>query len=308
MRVILDAEVLRRDPTQKGPFRALAQLAKREQIELYIPEFAVREFLESEGDKVRESADKLAQAVRGFQVFALPDGWKVDLKDLLAELNEAVDLAKRNYSDSFMEWCQKRKISIELIDPTCASEVVNDYFEGRHFFKNRRSRKDFPDGFIWASILKICREPGPIAFVTGDDFFRSGASDQLPNLRCFASVESLLEQSDLGEILKIGILDSQLERITELCQDALPFRPSIEDEIARAIRGRRVSIFFPVESVPFIESVEKIEAILLGRRPTTYYGDGFVLLPFSACASCTLKVEVPEEAILPSRRDKFLFG
>ncbi len=295
--VILDAEVLKRDPSRrKGPFRALIALFASDMIKLHIPEVAAKEYLTHQHDFVRNISAKALQSIKQFHRLPLQ-------QEKLAELSKFEDLAReieaesiKNIDGNFKDWCTSNNVEIPSVESTHGSQVIKAYFSGDPPFKSRKNRSDIPDAFIWMAIRDICEKAKKVALISGDKKLVASCESGPNNLECFQSIEEFLTKSGLGITLTHGVLESQIEKIVNVLQTEFIINTRVLDLMTEELLGRKVTVFYPLEGAYEIASVNKI------RRPTmegliTYYGDGLLSASFTAIAECDLQLMTTREIL-----------
>ena len=162
--VILDTEVLRRDPSRrKGPFRALTRLSKTGNIRIHIPEIAVREFLTDQQSKLRSAIDKTKNSLNELSKYPIPQELRESLKNSFGFLSQTESETFQAIKHSFDQWCTNSNVSIEIVKNDHARKMFDAYFTGSPPFKRIKNREDIPDAFIWSSVCELCQITSKLA-------------------------------------------------------------------------------------------------------------------------------------------------
>jgi hypothetical protein len=295
-RVILDTEVLKRDPSRrKGPFRALTRLSEKGNIKIHISDIAVREFLTDQQIKIRSAIDKSKNSLSELLKYPIPQNVRESIKNSATYLAQAESETFQEIKKSFDQWCGKNNVSIESIKDDHAQDVFDAYFTGKAPFKRIKNREDIPDAFIWTSVCDLCQNNTKVFLISGDKNLLNNCSKGPKNLTGYDSIESFLKESGLISILRDSILETQFEKIYESILREKFIKKDIEDIIEEELTGRKFGVNYPVTGVYHVQSLVEIKRIFFEDHGT-YYGDGLIALPFSARALCMLShtVQKPE--------------
>lgn len=295
LHVLLDTEVLRRDPLRRtGAFRALARLASNGHVCLHLSEVSIREFITARGIEARETRGKFSSALSTARRF-LGDRWPSSLEGIVQEAMDAVlgpsfDADERAAMDS---WCSEHDVQVHPVREGHGNRVVDAYFTGGAPFRAAKQRDDFPDAFVHAVLADQASERSHVYFVTGDKRLLE-ASRLLPRVSVAASIDELLQLPALRAALEEDILTEQLARVgRELPTVLAGHLPHL---LAGELSGRRVAVHYPVAGVASIESTDgAIQGLF--EEPCIYYGAGIVMVPFSARMRSTLVLTCPRGGV-----------
>lgn len=283
MEVILDTEVLKRDPKRtKGPFSALSRLAKDGIVRIHISEISVKEFLSDQQSLLRSSMDKVKASLNELFRFPIPPETGDVLSETLSSLAEMETLTFRKIKESFDHWCIENGVLIETVKGNHGQEMLEAYFNGLPPFSSIKNRKDIPDAFIWLSVCEICKDASKVAFITGDKNLYSTCAKGPKNLSGYDSIENFLEASGLISVLSQSIMETQFKKVYDAVlefQDCIPFQKIIEEQLI----GLNLVIHYPIGGIYHVQSLKDIKRIFF-EDTGTYYGDGLLALSFSGRA------------------------
>jgi len=194
---------------------------------------------------------------------------------------------------AFRLWLENTPVIVHPISPQHADQVFASYFTGSAPFSQKRSRKDIPDAFIWRSIEDLTLSAREVLLVTGDEGLRVAAVSK-ETVKPFASLDDLLELPELSSALREGVLDSQLELLQAILESWIHHSEPVSTLLRSSLSGRKVLFFYPKEGDYEVVDVVSIDRVLDDGTPT-YYGEGVVVIPFSARATCNLLGPQPSD-------------
>lgn len=290
--IFLDTEVLRRDPTRRtGPFHALMNLALAGVVRLHISEISVREFLSSQELKIRDAEEKAKVGLRGLQRLCRAEDDRAVIQSALNGCEQAAASAIENMENQFREWLEEAGVTVNRIKPEHAERVFGDYFSGSPPFKRVKNREDIPDAFIWQAVTDLRRERPRVVLVSGDNGFAAACrSGHLGITHCL-SLGELIETGELAEVLRQGLLDSQMQLAGKLFSEWVEVSSRVNELVSQELLGRRVFFFYPVEADYMVRKVERLGRFFLEGDPQ-YYGDGILAFPFSGRALCEVTAAI----------------
>lgn len=295
--VILDTEVLRRDPKRiKGPFLALSNLAKNEKIQIHISEISVKEFLSDQRIKVDAVFSKAIASLNSLKKYPIPRVFKESLIDLVQISNQSQADTFDKISKSFYDWCKLNNVKIECVRHEHASLMLESYFSGLPPFKKLKNREDIPDALIWETISDLCKSYSKVFLISNDNNLREECKRHFTQLTAYEDIKSFLEKEGYISELRLGILEKQLSIVFA---HIIPFfftSSKLDDLIESELIGRRYTVLYPFQGITQISSIEKpVKAIL--EESGHYYGDGLLSVPFSARTVSNLKCIVSKNSL-----------
>ncbi|MBU0654635.1 MAG: DUF4935 domain-containing protein [Gammaproteobacteria bacterium] len=232
LHIVLDSSIYRRDQNFKtSEFKVIKILSNEERIQIHLPYIVEHEFksqvLKHSSDKVQTIKNNLSSLYGHNKNNNFEWHKKLSFIQNLNE-NDIDSIAKEsiNYID---EWFLETKTHKHDIEKDDISLVFNNYFKGMKPFKDKKSREDIPDAFIFKTILNLhelyadnliaiindkdlrtaCEEQGIIVYDSLNNFTRSSHFTELNNNRC-------IEQHKIDIIQKISdaLTSNNLEDLT----------------------------------------------------------------------------------------------
>lgn len=206
--IVLDTNILHQEGLSSGNMRLLHRLIISKNVELYLPEIVIREYVSK---LIIESKKDIADANRGIDKFKkrIGRGGEVNLdaekiqKDL-HDLDKEIDA---QIQKKINEWLNDFSIKILPLKSDFMIEVMDDYFMGKGVYKESRSRDDIPDAIINCSINELLKEKKSITVVIKDGVFKN----HLKTVNGVRLVDTLTQFFDFTDVREeIVHLDSQL--------------------------------------------------------------------------------------------------
>jgi hypothetical protein len=282
--VVLDTDVLRQDPQRRGiAFRRLLQLIAEGHVRLYLPEIVRREFLTA---MAAESKKSIREAERNLK--DVPDdfltGVAVALRERIHDLRQTIG---ERWQSEFDSWCSGANVCLLPLPDGCIEAVMDAYFEGRPPFRSPKSRTDFPDALIWASVLDLAVRVGSVCFIVRDERFRATVTSE-SHVIGYASVDDFL-------LATYDDLAAQIDtRMFAMLLDNVSF---IESRIAHDLTSEIASevediLTYRDDTRPTVESAD-IRDLVVRVADAENLGGGFFRFPFGARATATVVILPP---------------
>lgn len=210
--VLLDTTAYRADPRrEKAAFRVLTQLATTRHLKIHVPAFVEMEFTSQEVaylDSAFGDADKALAALRK----RTPS----ESRDQLADAEKQLEAIKfRTYEEvrsALKGWAKACEAELHEVQPHHGALVVEAYFAGTAPFTKSKGRDDFPDAFIYQSVLDLAARYSPLLVVAEDVRFRQACA-KVAGVEVFQSLNEFVEHSAIRKAL--GTLEHQA-RLEEL--------------------------------------------------------------------------------------------
>jgi hypothetical protein len=282
--VVLDTDVLRQDPQRRGiAFRRLLQLIAEGHVRLHLPEIGRREFLTAMAAESKKSIRDAERNLKDVPVDFLT-GVAVALRERLHDLRQTIG---EQWQAEFDSWCSRANVCLLPLPDGCMEAVMDAYFEGRPPFRSPKSRTDFPDALIWASVLDLAARAGSVCFIVRDERFRAAVTTE-SHVIGYASIGDFL-------LATYDELAAQIDtRMFAMLLDHVSF---IESRIARDLTDE---IAPEVEDIPKFgddtrRTVESLDThdVAVKMANAENLGGGFFRFPFRARATATVVILPP---------------
>lgn len=173
--LVLDTSVLVSNGLKSRDMLMLMRLVALGVVCLRISEVSKREYLSrlhAQTSKTVKSIQRDLMTVSQLMSPARPIATELassreSLRRLSQSFSEEIDAA-------WESWVHSHKVETLPIANVDGRLVLNDYFRGSGAFKSLKSRNDFPDAFIYHSILRLAREQSasPVKVVVEDKNLR----------------------------------------------------------------------------------------------------------------------------------------
>lgn len=281
--ILIDSTVLRQDPRrQKGAFRLVSRLAKESKITLHLSDITRREYLSQQNKIVSDQFCKIASGLRGLLRQPINRVLESNAKTAL----DAVLSMQPSVDTDFDCWLNEVNAVIHPIEDSHGRRVLDAYFGGIAPFRSEKSREDFPDAFIWQSIVDLMDVIGELHVVTSDKKFAEACDRRdtivlhetltnfvlstpiaellphTPNVSAFLCV--IADQKDLvAKLIEVPLID-------KLCEGHLFSSCYAENEIS--VTGAGPPMNFEID----IDNADDL-------------GEGVMLVPFNADVECMLQ-------------------
>jgi len=285
--VFLDTSVLSGAPRRdSAAFRVLEILAKNGFVVLHLSDVTVREFVSQQESALKKAIEKAQNALQDIQR-RVPNGERriatalQRTSDALTALHEKLACFAE---EEFTDWLQSVRAVVHRPQPTHGDRVLDAYFTGSLPFKSKKNRSDFPDAFIFECLKDLTSEVERVHAVIADTNLRAAAST-LEGVMVYENLDQLLTSPDFQARFRHTYLKYNLQLLRTYLQD----NPSIFDDVIKHDLVDALS-FEEVESpvIPddnenaFIIAVDEAYNIELQSDDIAYYGEGYILVPFSA--------------------------
>ena len=163
--VVLDTTVLRSDPMRRSSaLKSLTRLATYGKIQIHLSDVTRREFVsyrEQEFDVAIAEAKKCLTKLR--EICPGEEGCEKIQQNV-----EDIEKRRNQVSNHFDKWLAESKVQIHPVDAKHGAAVVDAYFGGAPPFSQIKSRKDFPDAFVFQVIQDLKGKDSPLHVITND--------------------------------------------------------------------------------------------------------------------------------------------
>jgi hypothetical protein len=286
--LVIDSSIYRKDMSrQKSGFSLLKRLARQELVRLHIPEVVKKEVVSQIEDfhygrfrKVESALDKAPRFLLNDKETGLLDSTQAGFSELIEKI------AKRTKTE-FQNWLDAVRANVHPVSPNHGERVVQSYFAGEPPFAEAKSRKDFPDAFIFESLVDLRDQHGSIHFIVADNDLRE-ASDALENVTVHDSIKHFVDTSpqlkkDLSNREERAFFS---ELRVQLEDDLLPeVRREIEKSVSEGIVRELFLTDVESEYTPSGTKIEDLEERLtmdFEYNRMTLYGNGEAVVPFTS--------------------------
>lgn len=283
MNLVIDTSIYRTDPKRaKAAFRNLTKLATNEFVRVYIPHIVEREFSSQQLKLLEDTfgeSRKFIKSVRNKASESLIEDVNV-IEKLIDELRSKMEA---EVEGSLSSWATDIDAEIHYVQPHHGERIVNAYFRGDAPFSQPKERKDFPDAFIYESVLDLAKEKGITYVVSADDNLRNSCSS-INQVTVFETLEDFLKSSPCVEAVHhldhletlnkfrfniSSYTEELLSHINQLLLDYLPYK-QFED-----------SYFKSDDNYGAVEMLEEIGDIDIDESKIELLGLDTLLVPFS---------------------------
>ena len=309
--VVLDTSVYRNDPwRKKADFVALSGLLQSGKIRLHVPYFVrfelttylSQEYFLKHLNEIQKAIEKIKR-----NLATNNSGVMGDFEEKFQEIRNYIE----KYSDTeFEKWLSDNHAIVHEVSKSHGENVARDYFEGNLPFREVKKRDDFPDAFIWHSIIDLLNNVTELYFVVGDNGLR----------RACDSMESVFSYSSLSEFLSSDVCTPLLvdEKIEENVQNFIKFLPNRGDlilnyfmaQIDDKLYGEEIeSSWIPDDNnIAMFTGIENFDSMDIKYESAQYYGGGLVVIPFqmSIHSHLNYSIFIPDYYLLGEKRTEHI--
>jgi len=167
---------------------------------------------------------------------------------------------------------------------------MDAYFAGTAPFRQAKRREDFPDAFVWQTILDLAEVHNPLYVVSADKGVLAAARE-IKNAVVHESLENFVASEPFQTVLRRHFASTNFKAILELLPGHLEGVASVfANELVDALVGQTVrSRNIPGEtSEAMISGVGNPTDLVLNLNAAVDHGDGLVVIPFSLQTECLL--------------------
>ena len=310
--VVIDTSIYRSDPKRVKPaFRALARLLRGKKVQLHIPYYVKKEFLSQQVTtivgaitSIHNTANDILRAIRHSRVGSYAEQVKSEATTVLQDAAKCVE-------EEFEGWLTEHYAVEHSIKPDHAQRVTADYFKGAPPFKSAKNRLDFPDSFIWQTILDLAKDMMKLYVIANDGaLYDAAAKDS--RMIAFKTLDEFVQQPECQSAL--GALTDETVKINiERAKATISMhQQSLEDMIENGIIGALDDMTVHHSSIPddnhegLIYLVDAPLELSFDFNKIEYYGANELGVPFEAYVECTLNYAIfkADYYVLPDERAK----
>lgn len=289
MDVLLDTSIYRKDPKRTtAGFLAINRLAAAKRIHLHMPYFVLNEFLTQQTDRLSAEFDKMLKA--GGNVTRLTDheATVAAVAQILDKIEGQAKKVVANVTGELDEWIAATHTKVHAVDDSHGRRVAEAYFSGTPPFSSIKQRSDFPDSFIYETARDLAEKHEHLHVIVADNTLRT-ACDGINNVMTYASVEEFVGSPECQDLLLVLDEVLNVDRLMKLLpEETNVLQGKLEHEIINPL----ASTMFSDQSIPDDNNEATVQGVGQPRETkfsfgdAEYYGDGMVVIPFSAIVEC----------------------
>lgn len=230
--LVVDTNILERPYNLSSPkFMALRKLCERKEIQLHIPMVVQQEFLGHRKELMKKGIRQMEQGLKLIAQQAVIDQSR--LSTCCSELQETLEALSAQcatiINDEFTHWGQTLHAQFHLIASHHGGNVLDAYFNAELPFKEpqvvskgkrqvvQRGKKEFPDAFIWQTVLDLAEVHQEIHFISNNTNDFRQVCENTPQVTLYPSLEEFL----MSPYFKSFRLDQFTEQHFEVILEAL---------------------------------------------------------------------------------------
>jgi|GEM_PF-2877686 len=289
--IVLDTNIIRSENLFKGiTTEILGHLVTQNKAVVYMSIVSQREFItamELERDQLLNGFKKLRRNLFTEVNMAAVDCIKSSVEALKTSTTSDI-------GHIFSNWIKTLKVQTLDIADDHGKRVIKSYFEGDAPFKEVKRREDFPDAFIYESVVDLSKKVMQLYFISNDATFNNSFRST-PNIKVFRKLTDFLKGEETKDLVASFTIKREMPRIREFlkCNEELlykRFRERIEDEL----RG------FPINVNPeysfggegWIDAIEDIDGLEWDIGESEYIMENMISIQFRAKAKATVALAV----------------
>ena len=289
--VVLDTNIYRHNPARdNADFHALARLAKKNILKLYIPYVVEREFQTQQRELCERELNKAKSALETLLRKELSDNIKAKIEAIKDEVNTESAAILEDTEQQIIHWATA--INAVRI-PLCLEQTkgaMEAYFQGKPPLKEPKKREDIPDSFIVQAITKIAQGNYSQVYVVANDRKVQEAFNNDDDIDTYASLSEFIKSDTIQNKLKDADIHESIDDIIDAVKryddHFREISSYIESNIGEKARKKTIEEDLYGGYELTIYSYEDAECLNVKFDNLSYYGDGQFGMPF------TLNMEV----------------
>ena len=191
--LFIDTTTFTSEPSRrKTAFRIVTRLVASDQLTIHISEIVRREFLTRQQEQSSSAVHKVESALKYLLRRPLSEKLESQIRDAISLFHSMRSEALSHVIDEFDAWLRKHKVVVHEIEPSHGERVVARYFDGAAPFESAKSRKDFPDAFIFACLMDASLTYDHLHVVSSDGGFLDAVASEIPSATCYSSLVSFV--------------------------------------------------------------------------------------------------------------------
>lgn len=297
--VVLDTNIYSSDSLRRtARFNALVRLAKSGKLRLHIPYIVQKEFVSQQTEQFEQWANSISI---GF--FELHRRVSPTLAKKLDEVKEGFSKIQDDLVSypalEFAKWINEVGGIIHPISETHGGKVIEDYFEGVLPFKNKKSRLDIPDSFIWQVISDLANQ-FEILYVIANDKKVREACDNKHNIETFESLDDFIQSDVCRLLLEEENVNQNIERLFKYIPVVFALRQDeIKDQLTEILEDTKIQSERLIANSSHSAKIKNVEDFvdtvsIRNLISAQYYGNGVIVVPFNGQARITAEYELTQ--------------
>jgi hypothetical protein len=293
LHVALDTSIYTADRTRRnGPFRALTRLLRGKKAQLHVPYVVKHEFVTQRASEIKRSLKSIRQAAQEIEnetsdetLLGYTSGTKKTCADLKAKLSDLISV-------EFETWLKVCHAIVYPVGTDHGARVVADYFKGSQPFKEAKNRNDFPDGFVWQTMLDLVKDHQPLYVVVNDGALFNAAKST-KGMQAHMDLEHFIATKECQDALaKLTgeIIAKNIKRVkTIIPKKNSTLTKMLESDIVNALAYRTIhDHYFSEDSNEAVISMVGDASPEFDFDNIEYYGGSEIGIPFTGTSECTL--------------------
>jgi len=290
--VVLDTNIYSSDPLRRtARFNALLRLAKSGKLHLHIPYLVQKEFLSQQTEHYEQLVSSVGNSIIELQRKVSPNlVKKLDgIKDSFSKIQD--DLISFPTIE-FNKWINEVNGVVHSISELHGVQVIEDYFEGAPPFKNKKSRLDIPDSFIWQVISDLANQFDVLYVVANDKKVREACGIK-QNIMTFESLDDFIQSDVCRSTLEEEKVKENIERLFKYASVIFAIRQDeIREQLTKALENATIQSEVLITNNSHYATIKYItdyeQDITIGRSALAqYYGNGMIVIPFNTQTKIT---------------------
>jgi len=295
--VVLDTNIYLTDSLRRtARFNALVRLAKSGKLRLHIPYIVQREFLSQQTEQFEQWANSINNGIIELQ------------RRISPTLAKKLDEVKENFSKiqndlvsyptlDFSKWVNEINGIVHQVSESHGTKVIEDYFEGAPPFKNKKSRLDIPDSFIWQVISDLANQFDILYVVANDKKVRE-TCDNKQNIKTFESLDDFIQSDVCRLLLEEENVNQNIERLFRYIHVVFAIRQDeIKERLTEILEDAKIQSERLIANSSHSAKIKSVEDFvnditIKNLASAQYYGDGVIVVPFSAQARITAEYDL----------------
>lgn len=306
--VVLDTTVFRSDPSRKrAAFRTLSALAEAGEVCIHIPELVMWEFLSWQAQNAEKQLKRVNDSIRSARHLALDSSLLGQLAQAMISIPSSSSLWN-DFNHLFWIWIKRTNSTVHRVADSHGRKVVDAYFHGGQPFREPKKRDDFPDAFIWQTVVDLTKDHKELRLVSGDGGLQK-AGHEHSEITTYDKLDDFVT-NDCRELLTpTAFAVMNLDRIRKL----LPSHSKrIFDEVEESVIDTLCDgmSWVEEESIPEadgsaeIMSARGFENCTLDAENAKWYGNGLFEVPFCVETEALLDYSIYEPGYDGMRGDR----
>ena len=200
-------------------------------------------------------------------------------------------------TEEFEEWMKSLGATEHPVKPAHGEKVAEAYFNELPPFRGVKNRNDFPDAFIWQTILDLAAAHNPLHVVATDKGMYKPAA-KIDSIKAFTKLEEFIATDECQKAL-LALTEEAITKNVERSGNLLPGEESelkrmVTKDVVDAIHGKTVrSGAIPDDNNEgIIQGVYDPHEITFDYESVDYYGDTDIGFRFEAFVECEVSYAI----------------